>query len=97
MYQVHEFELIASKVVHADALCCCCYLISCVKLSTAVSACELDTSPDGNFHCFFNQKNQDFMKINKLTVAYSRLEYIRDHLCPSTLQETENIKVYMFT
>ena len=60
------------------------------------STCESDTSSNGNFKCFFNKKNQDFMKINTLTVAYSRPQNIRDHLCPSTLRETENIKVSMF-
>ena len=46
-----------------------------------------------NFQHLLNIKIKSFMKIDDITVAYSRPKNLRDFLCPSTLQESEKIKV----
>ena len=46
-----------------------------------------------NFKCMLNDYSGKSMKINRLTVAYSRPKNLRDLLCPSKLAETDDVHV----
>ena len=53
--------------------------------------CEKEN--DLNFKCMLNDFSGKYMKINRLTVAYSRPKNLRDLLCPSKLVETDDVFV----
>ena len=59
------------------------------------STCQSD-SGNGSFKEMRNYKSRSIMKIDKLTVAYSRPKNLCDLLVPSTLKESEDIKVSNF-
>ena len=57
------------------------------------------TNPDNNngFDHLPNEETGDILAIKKLTIAYHRPKNLQDILCPSTLQEYDNITVSSIT
>ena len=47
--------------------------------------CNLPDKDNNSFLTGYENKHGNLMKINKLTIAYSRPKNLRDHLCPSKL------------
>ena len=66
--------------------------ISCQKICDIYKhTCENDN--EVNFKCMLNDYSGKSMKINRLTVAYSRPKNLRDLLCPSKLVQTDDVFV----
>ena len=60
------------------------------------STCESNYNSNGKFSHLLNNDTKEFMKISKLTIAYSRPKNLRDLLVPSKLTETDTINVENF-
>ena len=60
------------------------------------STCNSETN-NSSFKNLRNYKTRTYMKIDKLTVAYSRPKNLCDLLVPSTLKESKDINVSFFT
>ena len=58
------------------------------------SSCKRGHQP---FSQLYNDENNAWLHLPHITVAYSRCKNLRDKLFPSTLFETDNIKVSNFT
>ena len=62
--------------------------ISCQKIRNIY-----DDTCQPTLQCLHNDETDGTMHINKFIIAYSRPSNLRDILCPSTLVETDDIKV----
>ena len=56
-----------------------------------------DATCQSTLSCIHNDETDSDMKIDRLTIAYSRPKNLRDLLCPSTLVETDKYNVAKYT
>ena len=55
-----------------------------------------DATCQSSLSCIHNDETDGDLKIDRLTIAYSRPKHLRDLLCPTKLVETEDINVAKF-